>query len=547
LNRKTVWCALLAIAAPLLSSVEARENRVVMIESGQLAGVPARDPSITVYKGIPFAAPPVGELRWRPPQPPIAWQGVRNAGEFGSICPTPRKSSEPMSEDCLFLNVWSGARSAGEKRPVLVWIYGGGFLVGSGSDPMHDGEGLALKGAVVVTFNYRLGALGFLATPELSRESGHNASGNYGVLDQIAALRWVQKNIAAFGGDPSRVTIFGHSAGAGSVGFLSISPLAHGLFQRGIAESQVRYPRDTELRYLSVSWRPLKSAEQAGAKYVEAHGAHSLKELRALRWERLMEGTEAADEEVYTGSDAKPPLFRPVVDGWVIPQTYTETFAKGLQNDVMFLAGNNKDESGAVPETAFALLRASPQEHRPGAPPVNLTRADFQKAAKRKFGPMAEEFLKLYPASDDDAAARASNSAARDNSRVSTFLWATEWSKSKKGPVYTYFWTHAPPGPDRERRGAYHGSEINYVFDNLYATNRPWTGDDRKIADLMSSYWVNYAATGNPNGKGLPPWPAFDAKSPIVMQVGDSFGPIPVADAAKIDFWKRFFQTQDAW
>jgi para-nitrobenzyl esterase len=452
-----------------------------------------------------------------------------------------------MSEDCLSLNVWTGARSATERRPVMVWIYGGGFLVGSGSDPMHDGEGLARKGAVVVTFNYRLGALGFLATPELSQESGHNASGNYGVLDQIAALQWVQKNIAAFGGDPSRVTIFGHSAGAGSVGFLSISPLARGLFHRGIAESQVRYPRDLELRYLSVSWRPLKGAEQAGVKYAEAHGARFPQELRALPWERLIEGSDAADDAVYTGSDSRPPLFRPVVDGWVIPRTYTETFAKGTQNDVTFLAGNNRDESGAVPETAFALLRAAPPDRRPGAPSTSVTLAAFQSAAKRKFGAMAGEFLKLYPAANDQEAALANNAAARDNSRVSTFLWATEWKKTAKNPVYTYFWMHAPPGPDRERRGAYHGSEINYVFNNLYATDRPWTDDDRRIADLMSSYWVNFAASGNPNGKGLPVWPAFDAKSPTVMRVGDEFGPLPVADAAKIDFWKRFFQTQDAW
>jgi para-nitrobenzyl esterase len=398
-----------------------------------------------------------------------------------------------------------------------------------------------------VTTNYRLGVFGFLAHPELTAESPQRSSGNYAILDHVAALRWVQKNIAAFGGDPSRVTIFGHSAGAGSVGFLSISPLARGLVQRGIAESQVRYPRDPELRYLSVSWRPLAGAERAGLKWAEARGAHSLKELRALPWERLMEDTDVSDEAVDTGSDAKPPVFRPVVDGWIIPRNYTQTMASGSQNDVMILAGNNKDESGAVPETAFAMLRAAPQALRQGAPPTYVTLAAFQKAAKRKFGALADEFLKLYPATNDQEAALANNAAAHDNSRVSTFLWATEWTKTVKRPVYTYFWTHAPPGPDHDRRGAYHGSEINYVFDNLYATNRPWTDEDRKIADTMATYWVNYAASGNPNGKGLPAWPAFDAKSPITMQVGDSFGPIPVADAAKIDFWKRFFQTQDAW
>jgi para-nitrobenzyl esterase len=228
---------------------------------------------------------------------------------------------------------------------------------------------------------------------------------------------------------------------------------------------------------------------------------------------------------------------------------YSHTYAKRVQNDVPFIAGNNLDESGAVPETAFADLRNQASNNRPGAgsPHPNVTLADFLSAAKRKFGPMVDEFLKLYPASTDQEAALANNAAVRDNSRVSTFLWATEWSKGAKGPVYTYFWTHAPPGPDHDRRGAYHGSEISYVFNNVHTTDLPWTDDDRKIADLMSSYWASFAANGNPNGKGRPFWPPFDSKVATVMEVGDHFGPIPVAAAARLDFWKRFFATQDAW
>jgi para-nitrobenzyl esterase len=542
--------ALLAMAAVALGSspLVAATTEPVRTQAGSLTGAPARDPSVTVYRGVPFAAAPIGALRWRPPQPPIPWQGARKADRYGSTCPQSGEAAA-MSEDCLFLNIWSGAVSAAAKRPVFVWIYGGGFSGGAGSSPQFDGEGLARKGLVVVTFNYRLGALGFLATPELSKESGHGASGNYGVLDQIAALQWVHENIAAFGGDPGRVTIAGQSAGAGSVGFLADSPLAKGLFQRAIAESHARYPRDPELRYLSISWRPLQAAENAGVKFAEAHGARSLQELRAMPWQKLIVSGNVYDEDVDTGSSAKPPLFRPVVDGWVIPLSYSQTYAKGSQNDVPFTAGNNLDETGAVPETAFAHLRGQANISRPGAgsPHPNVTLADFRSAAERKFGALSAEFLQLYPASTDEEAALANNAAVHDNSRISTFLWANEWTRHAKSPVFTYFWTHRPPGPDHDTRGAYHGSEINYVFDNPDLANTAWSAEDRRIADTMASFWANFAANGNPNGKGLPAWPAFDPRSPVVMELGDRFGPMPIADSARFEFWKKFFLTQAAW
>ena len=489
-----------------------------------LSGVPGRNAGITVFKGVPYSASPAGDLRWKAPQPPIPWQGIRKADHFGNICPQPHGDTSAMSEDCLFLNVWSGAASATEKRPVLVWIHGGRFIFGAGSQPEFDGEGLARKGLVVVTMNYRVGVFGFLATPELSKESGHNASGDYGLLDQIACLHWVQKNIAAFGGDPSRVTIAGQSAGAGSVLLLSNSPLAKGLYQRAIAESGARFPRDPELRGFATSWRPLKDAERAGVKYASAHGANSLKELRALKWEQLMNGVDANDEGVY----GHPPLFRPTVDGWVIPFGYGETYTKGLQNDVPMLTGNNLDESGAEPQPHISL-------------------DTYLNSTKQKYGSMADAFLKLYPASSDHEAGLAGNAEARDGSRVSTFLWATEWKKAARNEVFSYYWTHAPPGPGHDTRGAFHASEINYVFNNLYAVDLPWTEEDRKIADIMSSYWVNFAATGDPNGKDLPSWPAFDAQSPTAMEVGDRFVPIPVADPAKFNLIRRFFLLQDAW
>jgi len=231
-----------------------------------------------------------------------------------------------------------------------------------------------------------------------------------------------------------------------------------------------------------------------------------------------------ANEDIY----GKPPMFRPVLDGWVVPKTYEEALATGAHSDVPIISGNNLDESGAVPHP-------------------NVKLADFATAVKAKFGVMADEFFKLYPASTDDEAGQASNASARDASKVSTLVWATDWKKGARSPAYVYYWTHAPPGPDHDRRGAYHESEINYIFNNLYATDKPWTDEDRKIADMMSSYWANFAATGNPNGQGLPAWAPADPKSATVMELGDHFGPIPAADAAHLDFNERFMRTQKAW
>jgi para-nitrobenzyl esterase len=537
-----LFLALLGMAGPAAAAL----SGPVRTQSGLLAGVAGRDPSITVFKGVPFAAPPVGALRWQPPQPVAPWSGVRKADAFGPLCPQ-AGPPERMSEDCLHLNVWTGAASGAEKRPVFVWIYGGAFIEGTGANPQFDGEALAKKGVVVVTFNYRLGALGFLATPELSAESGHKTSGNYGLLDDIAVLKWVRQNIAAFGGDPGRVTIGGQSAGAGSVGFLAQSPLAKGLFHRAIAQSHSRHPGDPELRFLSVSWRPLKSAEAAGAAYVESHGAKTIAEFRARPWQKVIENSNLPDMAVDAKSGAKPPIFRPVVDGYVIPASYSETLGKGAQNHVHVLTGNNKDETGAVPETNFERLRASTAPPRAGAPQANVRLSSLLESAGRKYGPMADEFLKLYPAVDDQQAALASNAAARDTSRSSTFLWASLWTRTVKQPVYTYWWTHAPPGPSHDVAGAFHGSEIPYVFNNVSSPDRPWTDDDRRIGEMVSSYWANYIKTGNPNGPGLPAWPAYDARIPRVMELGDNFGPISVTDSVRLGFWKRFFESQDQW
>ena len=529
--------------APPDASLRTQPTR---IESGLISGVPGRDPSVRVYKGIPYAAPPVGDLRFRAPKPPIAWDGVRAADHFGASCPGegPRDN---VSEDCLFANVWTAAGSPTDDHPVMVWFHGAGF---SGSTVDFDGEALAKKGILVVTFNRREGALGHLATPELSKESGHNASGNYSLLDSIAVLQWVHNNIAAFGGDPTRVTIVGESAGAGLVNFLSLSPLAHGLFLRAVAQSHVRYSQDPELRHLPENYVTLKEAEDAGLKYQESLGVRSLAELRALPWEKLTGGGGST-----------------VLDGWAVPKGYRNTFNSRAQNSAAFLAGNDRDETGAVPEDSFAARRAAAANRPAGGPGgpggpmagagggggigsqgTNLTVDSFTAVIKRRFTTMSADFLKLYPAANDDQAAQSNNDTVRDNSRISTFLWASDWEAASAKPVYTYFWTWRHTGGNG---GASHMSEIQFIFNSLDLVRPPsrgayWTDDDRKVADMMSSYWANFVQTGNPNGPGLPNWPALTPNSPTVMELGEHFAPMPIATPEKLSLWKRYFATQPA-
>ncbi|MFT4083853.1 MAG: carboxylesterase family protein [Nocardioides sp.] len=517
-----------AEAIPRRSSARDSTSAGVRTESGLIRGVDAALTGVTVYKGIPFAASTAGPNRWRVPQPAPSWSGVRVADTFGDVCPQSLRSGDTstMSEDCLNLNIWTAAESSRERRPVLVWIYGGGFTGGAGSAAQFDGAGLAKKGLVVVTFNYRTGMFGFMASPALSAESGHDASGNYGLLDQIAALRWVQRNIAAFGGDPRRVTVAGQSAGAGSVAFLLYSPLAEGLFQRAIAESGVRNPGDPEIACLPTSYRTAAYAESVGTDYAAKLGASTLAEMRALSVADLLTYNSASDPNItvpmydFWGA----PLWRPVLDGWVVPRTIAQTLAKGHLNDVPVLTGNNKDENGAAVGTTTTL-------------------ADYRAAVETQYGAMAGEFLARYPATTDDEATTAFIESARDSARVSTWLWTSEWAAHAKSPVFNYFWNHAQPGST----GAGHGSEIPYVFDNLYASDVDWTDTDREIADTLSSYVVNFAAHGDPNGRGLPRWRRTTSGSARVMKLGDGFGAMAAADRAKVSFFERFYRSRDLW
>ena len=520
-----VLAAALIGAAPSLAAI----TGPVRIQSGMVTGISGADPSVVAFKGLPYAAPPVGDLRWKPPQPPVAWQGVRAADHSGPDCPEAPAPGRNMSEDCLTLDLWTGAKAPAERRPVMVWFHGGDGYTGTGTGPQYDGEALARKGVVVVTLNFRGGPLGFLATPELSRESGHNASSDYGIMDDIAALKWVQKNIAAFGGDPDNVTLFGQSAGAGLQHLLSLSPQSKGLFKRMITQSHARYPRDPELYSLGTAIQSLKSAEAVGVKFQEEMGAHNIKELRQVPVEKLIAAFRADPRAFWHAA----------VDGWVIPHGYNDTYELGGQQDVLVITGDNKDESGASPETAFDLRNGGVKARTTYSAPLKL--ADYIATARKKYGPLADEFLKLYPATSDREAFLATDDAARDNARVSSWMWAGEWRKKATKPVYIYFWTHAAPGPNHDLSGASHGSEIAYVFGH---PNPAWTDDDRRISDAMATYWTNFAKTGNPNGPGVPQWTPFDAGSQQVMEVGDHFQPIPLADKAKVDFWKRYYDTQ---
>jgi len=500
-------CAGLCAATGVWAAIPAE----VKIDSGTLAGTTGTSPEIRVFKGIPFAAPPVGANRWRAPQPVASWAGVRPATEYSPRCTQggpggPNAAAPPPTrEDCLYLNVWTTAVAASDRRPVMVWYYGGGFFGGAGSEPRYAGDGLAQKGAVVVTLNYRLGALGFLAHPELSAESPHKASGNYGMMDAVAALQWVQRNIAAFGGDPANVTIFGESAGANLTAALVASPEAKGLFHRAIAQSG---------GYMGLGMArtgTLARAEEAGAKALADAGIASIDAARA----------KTAPEMFAAGRGGNL-----VVDGYLIPEDLSLTFTNGRQNAVDLLIGSNKDEG-----TFF---------QRPG-----LTTEAFTNQAKQRFGVLADGFFKLFPATDDSQASQAYLASFSDEAAWAMRKFA-ELQAKRGSNAYVYYFTRVPPSPpDRPSRGATHVAEIPYMFNNLPAGPVPWTDTDRQLADAMSSYWVNFARTGDPNGPGLPAWPAYsDAATGKAQVLGDTVATetTSIPAAATLRFFDSAYQ-----
>ncbi len=503
-----LFFSIISISFTALKQRPATNFSIVKTKAGLISGTTNSDGDISIFKGIPFAAPPIGALRWKEPQPLQSWKGIKKCDHFSASAmqnkPLPfmmwtkefMAPIEPLSEDCLYLNVWTAAKQPTEKRPVIVWIHGGAFTGGSGSVPLYDGEFMAKKGVVFVTINYRLGVFGFLAHPALSQESPHHVSGNYGLLDQIAALQWVKDNIAAFGGDENNVTIAGQSAGSFSVNALVASPVAMGLFNKAIAESGGMFNRN--------QGPTLLTAEQEGMRIMQEQKVKSIEELRALPAAALLKGTQMA---------------APVVDGYVLPDQVVNIFARGKQNDVPLLTGFNADEG---------LLFGTPQ-----------SAAAFKAEALKKYGSRSNEFLKVFPAGTDEEAAHSQKILSRDQVfGWQNYTWAKLQTTTGKSKVYFYYFSRVPPG--EPVYGAFHSAEFGYALGTLNKWDRPFTSWDKELSDKMSSYWVNFATTGNPNGHGLPEWPVFAVTGTRVMQFGDQVQVIDLPAKQEFDFF-------DAW
>jgi para-nitrobenzyl esterase len=502
----------LAIAFVSFVSRAGAEIGEVDVTGGRVAGVSAN--GIVSFKGIPFAAPPMHSLRWKAPQPVERWAGVKQASAYAPSCmqdPNFMKffgAGPAISEDCLYLNVWTPAKTANDKLPVMVWIYGGGFVLGMTGTPAYDGNHLAEKGVVMVSIAYRVGVFGFLADPDLSRENG-GASGNYGLEDMIAGLQWVKSNIGRFGGDPSRVTIFGESAGGLAVNMLTASPAAKGLFQRAISESggSMAPPRFGNEGGETVP--PLKVAEASGHAFLAKLGVNDMKAARGL---------DAGKIQTALGPGLQGG-FWPVFDGKILPGDEYELYKAGRFNDTPVLIGTNSDE-GAL----FAV---------PG-----VTTALFEKQIRDGFGTHADAILAAYPHATDAAAAKATNDVFRDSTFAwHTWAWATLQSEKGKGKAYVYYFDHRTP---QSPNGATHGSEIAYVFHNLgpgggvNALAAPARPEDIAMADLLSAYWTNFAKNADPNGQALPAWPAFTAAAQRVMLLDAHPSARPVPNMTQI-------------
>jgi len=476
--RRAAWLAGIAVAA---TACHSGLEDPIRLDAGLVSGAEVTPSGVRVFRGLPFAAPPVGENRWRPPQPVEPWEGVRDASEFGNVCvqheTEPRyvnianmEGSPPLSEDCLYLNVWTPAKSADDALPVMVFFYGGAFTDGGGSAPLYDGTALAERGAVVVTMNYRLGPFGFLAHPALTAESEHDSSGNYGIMDMVASLEWVQRNIEAFGGDPNNVTIFGQSAGAMAITSLMTSPLAKGLFHRAIAQSIMGGAVAPNMPNAT-----LAAQEQQGASQAEAAGISTVQELRALSTEQVAQTFRAQTM---------------IVDNYVIPEDPAIVFAQGRQHPVDVLTGAN--------------------------------------AAELSFGPR-----------------RAPPGASDGSDRIFWTAWRlAEYQRTLGKNAYVYWFTQTSPAPEgSEPFLPVHAAEVKYVFDNL--GERPLFPDnsdptlaaasdaDQRVADMVASYWVNFARTGNPNGEGLPEWTphsGLDAVNAVILDADPGSKSLPTLE-----------------
>ena len=517
--------ALSALCACCLALVTAAraDNLTIKTDKGKVHGKLSADGQVRIFLGVPYAAPPVGPLRWKPPQPEAKWKGVRDATNFGYRCMQPQIYSDMHfrdpgeSEDCLTLNVWTPAKNKKANLPVMVWIYGGGYIAGTTSEPRQDGEHLATKGVVVVSMNYRLGVFGFFVHADLAAESPEHASGNYGLMDQTAALRWVQQNIRAFGGNPANVTLFGESAGSFSVSAQMASPLAQGLFEHAIGESGAAFSRR------GLTFKTLADREKSDSAWAEAAlGTSDLTALRAMSAQDIMQKMAAAK---VPGRSPGPD-----VDGYFLPESVPQIYAEGKQAHIPLLAGWNRDEPSG-------LVARYP---KPATPEI------FQATAQKSFGDRADEFLKLYPASTDEEAIRSTIDFAGDTFiAYGTWAWLEAQVKTGGQPVYRYHFERPAPADQYHAAGsgAFHSDEIEYVFGTLDSrTDAHWQPEDYKLSDLVETYWTNFAKTGNPNGGDAPNWPQYDAADNwqiMHLDVDSHAGPDP--------YRERYLFLQSVW
>jgi len=476
----------------------------VKIDAGLMEG--RRKQGIWEFLGIPYATPPVGELRWRPPQPVPPWEGVRPCAQFGDSCPQPDSAQYDLGglgEDCLYLNIWVPERRAKDKLPVMVWIHGGAFQIGSASlemdqgQTLYDGGNLAQRGVIVITLNYRLGPFGFLAHPLLSRESPQGVSGNYGLQDQLAALQWVRENIGSFGGDASCITLFGQSAGASSICYLMVNPLAKGLFHRAIAQSAPFWVQQVD----HPMYKTLESVERTGEELARALGSDSspdvLGDMRSRSPEELIRaaGLKAG---IMTGGMH----FGPVIDGWLLPDRPEALFSQGKQHDVDMIVGSNREEA------SFMVLA------------IDFGVDEYAEFVRRIEGPLAEEALRFYPA-DERPQVRPALSRLVTELEFAAPARFIARSASKMGrKAYLYQFAHIPPTEHGSVLCACHGSEIPYVFNDL-DPDEGYKAQDVELSSNITDYWTNFARCGDPNGPGLPDWPSYEAETDLNLELSE--------------------------
>ncbi len=486
---KAVYALAMAGLALGLSTTMYADSLTAKTEQGKVHGKAINDGKVKAFMGLPYAAPPVGELRWKAPQPPAKWKGERDATTYGAHCAQGRVFDDMIfqdageSEDCLFLNVYAPAQAKDKARlPVLFWIHGGGYAGGASSEPRHNGDFLPLKSVVLVTINYRLGALGFLATADLAKEA-NGVAGNYGLLDMVSALQWVKTNIKNFGGDPGNVTIFGESAGSFAVSTLMASPMAQGLFHKAIGES------GGALGEGALAYQPLAVREVADAEWVATLGVTNLAELRALPVDKILDG---AKKKGMVG-------FPPVIDGKLLVEPVTDTYAAGKQSHVPLMAGWNRDEGSFLAN--------------------DMTAEKWKAMAAGLYKERAEDFLKLYPGDTNEQAADSAGAYGGDAFiAFGTWKWLEAHRKTGASPVYRYhFELRALPSKYHLGTFAFHSDDIEYVFGTL--DTRPGQTvrlEDRTLSDQMMTYWTNFAKTGDPNGTGLPAWPKYDKDDSLI-------------------------------